>query len=317
MHPETPHILIAGAGALGSLFGGLLAGAGSRVTLFSRRKDHIEAVSRSGLQIVGEGGGQTVRLSATDTVGDIPRADIVIVLCKSTATAAICHELKPIIGHETLAVSFQNGLGNEDIMSAAWGANIVIGGLTSMGATLEEPGIVRSYATLPTLIGELGGTTSLRVESLAALLTKAKLPTTTTPDFMAAKWQKLLMNVAMSATSGLTGLTIGEVAAHPELSHIAHRAISEAAQVAEAEGVTLDDAARHEVLYGIINSGAARNKTSMRRDIEAVRPTEVAAIYGSIIARAQRHQIAAPTLEALAALMMGLEQATRKASHNA
>lgn len=313
MPPETPHILIAGAGALGSLFGGLLAEAGSRVTLFSRRKDHIEAVRRLGLRIVGEGGDRAVRVAATDSVDQIPQADIVIVLCKSTATADICQELRPVIGHEAVAVSFQNGLGNEDIMATAWGAGMVIGGLTSMGATLEEPGLVRSYATLPTLIGELDGVASERVERLATLLTTAQLPTIATSSFLAAKWQKLLMNVAMSATSGLTGLTIGEVAAHPELSHIARRAIDEAAQVAKAEGVMLDQVARHEVLDSIINSGAARNKTSMRRDIEAARPTEVGAIYGSIITRAQQYRIATPTLEALAALMRGLEQATIKA----
>lgn len=310
MPQDKPSILIAGAGALGSLFGGLLAEAGSPVTLFSRRKDHVAAVNKAGLRIVGEGGDRTVHLKATDTVSDISPADIVIVLCKSTATADLCDQLKPTMGQHTIAVSFQNGLGNEDLMAAAWGAQRVIGGLTSMGATLETPGVVRSYATLPTLIGELDGSRSARVQDLAAILGAAHLPTTVTNDFFAAKWQKLLMNVAMSATSGLTGLTIGEVAAHPELAVIARRAIDEAAQVAAAEGVRLDENARHQILNGIIQSGAARNKTSMRRDIEAARPTEVGAIYGSIAARAQQHKIPVPTLEALAALMMGLEQAT-------
>lgn len=310
MTQDTPRILIAGAGALGSLFGGLLAEAGSHVTLFSRRKDHVEAVNRAGLKIVGEGGDRFVQLAATSMAEELPQADLVIVLCKATATADLCRQLKPAIGRDTVAVSFQNGLGNEDIMAAEWGAEPVVGGLTSMGATLEHPGIVRSYGTLPTLIGERDGRLSARIEALAALLSAAHLPTTATAHFMAAKWQKLLMNVAMSATSGLTGLTIGEVAAHRELSEIARRAIAEAAQVAASEGVMLDDTARHHILDGILKSGAARNKTSMRRDIEAARPTEVDAIYGSIIARAQRNRIAVPTLEALAALMKGLEQAT-------
>ena len=64
---------------------------------------------------------------------------------------------------------------------------------------------------------------------------------------------------------------------------------------------------RYTVFDGIVGSGAARNKTSMRRDIEARRPTEVAAIYGSVIALARRHDIPTPTLDALAALVEGVE----------
>ena len=316
MPQAKPSILIAGAGALGSLFGGLLAEAGYPVTLFSRRKDHVAAVNNAGLRIVGDGGDRAVHLTATDAVNDIRPADVIVVLCKSTATEDLCRSLKPAIGPNAMAVSFQNGLGNEEIMAGTWGTQCVIGGLTSMGATLEQPGVVRSYATLPTLIGELDGSRSARVDGLADILSAAHLPTTATDQFFTAKWQKLLMNVAMSAMSGLTGLAIGEVAAHKELAIVARRAIDEAAQVAAAEGVALDYDARHAILDGILKSGAARNKTSMRRDIEAARPTEVGAIYGSIISRAKQHGIPVPTLDALAALMMGLEQATLAARRN-
>ena len=64
---------------------------------------------------------------------------------------------------------------------------------------------------------------------------------------------------------------------------------------------------------GIVGSGAARNKTSMRRDIEAGRPSEVEAIYGSVIERGRSKSVPTPTLEALAALMLGLERARDEA----
>ncbi len=45
-------ILVAGAGAVGSVVGGLLGRAGLRVTLFGRRA-HLEAVRRQGLVVEG------------------------------------------------------------------------------------------------------------------------------------------------------------------------------------------------------------------------------------------------------------------------
>ncbi|MCZ8258925.1 MAG: 2-dehydropantoate 2-reductase [Beijerinckiaceae bacterium] len=302
-------ILIAGAGALGSLFGGLLAEGGHDVTLFTRRRDHVEAVRSKGLRIIEEGASRIVAIAATDNPQDIEPPDLAIVLAKSTATQVICRQLAPSIHAGTTCISFQNGLGNEEIITAEWPTGQILGGITSMGATLETAGQVRSYGRLPSLIGALGARLSDRANSLVALFTASGLPATATDRFWEAKWQKLLMNVAMSGTSALTGLTIGGVAAMPSLAAIAGRALEEAAAVASAGGVTLAPQAQRALLDGIVSSGAARNKTSMRRDLEAGRPTEVEAIYGRIIDRAQRAGIPVPTLETLAALIEGFEHA--------
>lgn len=304
-------ILIAGAGALGSLFGGLLAEGGHTVTLFTHRRDHVEAIRQNGLQIVEDSGSRFVKVAATDDPGDAPPPDIAIVLVKATATQAACRLLARVIHAGTTCISFQNGLGNEEIIAREWPDGHVLGGLTSMGATLEAPGLVRSYGTLPTIVGERDGSMSERVRSLAALFSDCRLPTTATDRFWHAKWQKLLMNVAMSGTSALTGLTIGGVARVPALATVNDRAVDEAAAIAGAEGVILDVQARRALLDGIVRSGAARNKTSMRRDLEAGRQTEVEAIYGRMIDRARRAGIPVPTLETLAALIEGCEHALR------
>lgn len=308
---RDPHIVIAGAGAMGSLFGGLLAEAGLRVTLLARREAHVAAIRESGLRIVGEGGERRVSIGAALTVGGIAPADVIFVQSKAHATQVISESVTPLMAPGAIAVSFQNGLGNEEIMAQAMGRQAVLGGLTSLGATLEAPGVVRNYAALPTVIGEMAGGLSSRVEALAALMTAHGLPTSASADILTEKWRKLMLNVAMSATSGLTGLTIGAVAALPPLAVVARRAMDEAAAVAKACGARLSLETRYEVFDGIVTSGAAQNKTSMRRDVEAGRKSEVEAIYLSVIARGQANAVPTPTLEALAALMLGLEAARR------
>ncbi|MCO5090350.1 2-dehydropantoate 2-reductase [Bosea sp. (in: a-proteobacteria)] len=311
---KNPHVVIAGAGAMGSLFGGLLAEAGLAVSLYARRSDHIAAIRERGLLLVGVGGERRVAVHAAASVAEIAPADFVLFQCKADATHEVAQAIAPLMHRGSVAVSFQNGLGNEEIIAAALGPDVVLGGLTSLGATREAPGVVRNYASLPTIVGELTGGLSARATAFASLMSAHGIPTTATAEIMTEKWRKLMLNVAMSATSGLTGLTIGEVAGLPALAAVARRAIDEAAAVAEACGVALPPATRYAVFDTIVTSGAARNKTSMRRDIEAARPTEVEAIYMSIVARGRATGIATPTLEAFAALILGVEAAQAAAS---
>lgn len=310
---KDPHVLVAGAGAMGCLFGGLLAERGLRVTLLMRSEERARAIREQGLRIVGEGGDRSVLIDVATTPASVMPADLILVQCKAHATREVSGMIAPLMAPGAVAVSFQNGLGNEEIMAQTLGSTSILGGLTSLGATVEAPGVVRNYAALPTLIGEMSGGPSRRAEALAKLLTERGIPTQASASILTEKWRKLLLNVAMSAASGLTGLTIGGVASLPPLALIARRAMDEAAAVAQAWGVDLPPETRYRIFDDIVGSGAARNKTSMRRDIEAGRPSEVEAIYGSVIERGRSKSIPTPTLEALEALMLGLERARDEA----
>lgn len=309
---KDPHVVVAGAGAMGCLFGGLLAERGLRVTLLTRREEHVAAIRERGLLMVGEGGERRIAIAAETSALRIAPAGILLVQCKAYATRTVSADVAPLMHAGSLAVSFQNGLGNEEIMAQAFGTKFVLGGLTSLGATLEGPGVVRNYAVLPTVLGELDGGPSQRATELATLLSDHGIPTRASEEIVAEKWRKLLLNVAMSAASGLTGLTIGGVAGLPELASVARRAMDETAGVAEACGVMLSQETRYAIFDGIVASGAARNKTSMRRDIEAGRPSEVEAIYLSVIERGRARGVPTPTLDAFAALILGLEVAQSK-----
>ena len=307
---NDPHVVIAGAGALGSLVGGLLAEGGLHVTLVARSPEHVSAIRAGGLRIVGAGGDRSVPVAASTDLDAAAEADLVIVLCKAPATRALCACLAPVMKRGAAALSLQNGLGNEETIEDALGAGAVLGGLTALGARLEAPGVVRNFAALPTLIGEMSGGLSRRAERLAALLSAHGLPTRPSADIVAEKWRKLMLNVAMSATSGLTGLSIGEVARRPALAEVARRAMEETAAVAQACGVALAAEDRFALFEAIVASPAAGNVTSMRRDIEARRVSEVEAIYRSVIERGRARGVPTPTLGTLAALVEGVEAAS-------
>src|SRR5882672_3790034 len=62
---ENPKVVVVGAGAMGGLFGGLLAEGGLDVTLLDAWAEHIAAIKATGLRIVGVGGDRAIPVKAT------------------------------------------------------------------------------------------------------------------------------------------------------------------------------------------------------------------------------------------------------------
>ena len=173
MEPTKSKIAVLGAGAMGSLFGGLLAEGGLHVTLIDPWREHVEAIGANGLKMVGFGGDRMINVDAVTSADDLPLADVVFVQCKSNHSREAIEAAQGIVGPETAVISFQNGLGNEEVLAEIVGPGVVLGGLTAQGASIEAPGVVRNYAELPSWIGEMFSGNGPRATHLASLFTRA------------------------------------------------------------------------------------------------------------------------------------------------
>ena len=60
------NVAVLGAGAMGCLFGGLLAEKGLKVTLIDVWKEHIDAINKNGLKMDGYGGDRFIKINATN-----------------------------------------------------------------------------------------------------------------------------------------------------------------------------------------------------------------------------------------------------------
>ena len=58
-------VAVLGAGAMGCLFGGLLAEKGLNVILIDVWKEHVEAINKNGLKMSGHGGDRFIKVKAT------------------------------------------------------------------------------------------------------------------------------------------------------------------------------------------------------------------------------------------------------------
>jgi 2-dehydropantoate 2-reductase len=309
---DKPEVVVVGAGAMGGLFGGLLAEGGLPVTLVDAWPEHVAAIKDGGLRIVGVGGDRRIKVNATTDAGSVARADVVLVQCKAYANEAAARSIAHLFAadRKAVAISFQNGLGNEERLGAIIGAGNVMAGLTSQAGLVEAPGVVRNFGNLPTHIGEKAGGISERATAIAAAFTRHNLPVTPSANIMRDKWKKLLGNVALGAISAVTDMRSFEIMAVPELRETALRALDEAARVAAAEGHDLDVKEAREVLMKLVDTtggGTGASKSSMREDIIRRRQTEIDTIHGAVAALGRKHAVATPTIDTLVALVKGLQ----------
>ena len=308
MVEEKKRVTIMGAGGMGALFGAILADGGLDVVLVDTDREHIDAINRDGLKIQGFGGDRRHYLCATTDAGKIERADIVLFQCKAHGTRAAAEAARRLIDDGAVAISFQNGLGNEEILADVLGEANVLGGLTTMAGCKHGPGVIQDFSRTPSWIGEMSGGVSERAQSIAAALSDAGLETSASDNIVKDIWKKLLGNIAMSAVSGITNLTSAEALAVPELKRTSIEALDEALAVAAAAGIEIDrDAALSGLETISVKGGTGDNKSSLCVDLLNGRPTEVDVIYGSVIEKGETLGIPTPTLNVLASLVKGLE----------
>lgn len=303
-------ICVVGAGALGCVIGAALTEAGSEVWLINRSKVHVDAMNTSGLKVVGPDGERTVAVRAAISCNGIEAVDLVIVLVKSFDTRQAITDAGAIIGKGTIVLSLQNGLGHEDILAEVVGRRRVLAGKTYVGGMLLGPGrIVAGIEGKHTYIGELDGNRSERAIAVADEFNRAGVATTVSTNIVGVTWDKLLVNVATGALSGITRLSYGALYQVPEVKATALAAVAEAMAVARAGGVTLDCTDPEQAWLRAADGLPAEFKSSMLQSLEKGSPTEIDFINGSVVRWGERYGVPTPVNAALVACIKGIERA--------
>lgn len=302
-------ICILGAGALGCAIGGVLTEAGNEVWLINRNADQVEAMNRRGLILRDGGVDRTVVVRAATTAAPVGVVELVIVLVKSFHTRAAMSAATSLIGTGTAVLSLQNGLGHEDILAEIVGRDRVLAGKTYAGGSQLAPGhVLIGTRGKDTHIGELDGTVSERVQRIAQVFNAAGLETFVSDNILGTMWDKLLINVATGALSGITRLSYGELYQQPELEACGVAAVAEAIAVAEASGIRLSISDPREAW---LKAGAGlpyEFKTSMLQSLEKGSVTEIDFVNGSVVRWGQRCGVPTPVNQTLVACLKGVER---------
>jgi len=329
--PEPAHVVVMGAGAVGSLVGGLLALAGHRVTLIARRA-HCEAVQQQGLCLrVGEGE-RRVRgsLSAVETPAAVGLpADLVILAVKSFDTDAALAALQPLVEPATAILSLQNGVANEPRIVDAFPGHTILAGAICAYVEFSRPGEI-VWADDQ---GGLAGALVHGEEREARRIWERILPCTglearyCDPDgagctamWQRVKWSKLMLNLAFNALNGVTGLATPAILAHPRYGSLAVRALQEGFRVmrrlaigpVDLPGYPVTQMARLAELPVTVvrrllawkTAAQASGASSMRQDLLRGRAaTEIDAINGAVVRAGASCGVSTPANQELCAMV--------------
>jgi 2-dehydropantoate 2-reductase len=319
-------ILIAGAGALGSVFGAFLRRAGDEVTLLGRAA-HIEAIARHGLCIDGLWGEHVVRgfTVATDAAALQGSFDAILLPVKSYDTAAMAAAVAPRLADDGVMISLQNGLGNVETVEGIVGAPRALGARVIFGATIPASGQARvTVFADPTAIGSLApGRHPARdraAREWAARLDAAGVPAVYTDALPALLWAKVFYNAALNPLGALLDLHYGALPEHPASRSLMDAVIEEAFAVASAEGVSLPwptAAAYREEFYGRLVPATYHHRSSMLQDLCHQRRTEIDAINGAVWQRGAALQIETPINAVLTRLVRAVEDKGKPDGNNA
>jgi 2-dehydropantoate 2-reductase len=307
---EHWRIAIVGPGALGCLYGGLLALAGHDVRMLGRRQAQVDVLNERGLMV--ERDGEVGRASVTAGVDPaaLGPVDLAIVLVKATDTIEAALALPALLAPDAPALSLQNGLGNVEALTEVLGAERVLAGVSAQGATTLDIGHVRHAGFGPTSLAEAVGGLSERAERIADLIDRAHIPTRAYPDPAPLIWGKLIANVAINPLGALLRCQNGDTVERPSARRLFYELANEAGAVAAMLRVELpfDDPAAHAENVARVT---AKNRNSMLQDIENGRRTEIDAINGAVARLGLQHGVQTPANRRIAQLIRALEEGYR------
>jgi 2-dehydropantoate 2-reductase len=208
-------IAVVGSGALGLFYGALLQRAGNDVRFLMRRD--LEAVSRGGLAVTSPTGDFKLdRVQAFARPEEMGEVDLVLVGLKTFDNDRLVPLCRPLMqGGSAAILTLQNGLGNEELLAGAFGAERVLGGVAFLGANRGEPGTVHHLGKGHIRLGEYRGGRSARAEELAALFVRAGVRCEAVADLARARWEKLVWNIPFNGLCALTLQTTDRLLAHP------------------------------------------------------------------------------------------------------
>jgi 2-dehydropantoate 2-reductase len=293
----SPRIAVIGSGAVGCYYAGRLAQHEGEVH-FLMRSD-LEQVKKGGLQIISPLGDAHVRpVNAYASTQEIGPCDLVIIALKATANSVLPELIRPLLKENTMLLTLQNGLGNEEFLAGHFGAGRVLGGLCFVCINRTAPGVIRHIAQGQISLGEFSGAASQRTHDVAAMFRRAGVEVLVTDSLVEARWRKLVWNIPFN------GLSI--VAGGIDTETILNRAPLEMlTRDLMREIITTANALGHAIPMEFIEEMIRRTRTMSRYrpssliDFLEGREVEVEPIWGEPLRRAREAGLTMPRLEVL------------------
>ncbi len=278
MKNSRPPLLILGTGAMACLFAARLRAAGHRVKMLGSWREGLEALESDGVRLLDTDGQEyKYRVQVTNDPGEWAGTELALVLVKSYQTARAARQLAECLAEQGVALTLQNGLYNKAILTQELGADRVALGVTTLGATLIEPGFVRAGGHGIISLGE-----HPRILQMYSLLKSAGFDVNIVSDTDSLVWGKLVVNAAINPLTALLKVPNGYLLERVETRQLMKTLTDEAVRVAQIQGIRLPFENPVEYVEHVAGRTAS-NYSSMLRDVMRGSLTEIDSINGAVV----------------------------------
>ncbi|MDH2431413.1 2-dehydropantoate 2-reductase [Pokkaliibacter sp. MBI-7] len=305
MTRNITRVCIAGAGAIGCALAARLASVPGLSLSMLARGDTLTAIAAGGVHLTDlDGEHQGWPQVSADPAGLGPQ-QLIFICTKAQALPAILRTLQPAIAADTVVVPIVNGvpwwyfkgLGHSDEASRLQSIDPlgelerllpeqhVLGAVTFMTAQTQRPG--RVISTNPHLItlGEINNQPSERLEQVRQLIAAAGIEARATDSIRDPLWTKIIANLTSNPLSVVSGATLEQLYADPQLAPLVRAILDETLLTAAAYGARIRF---NPPTFMQLGAGMGAVKTSMLQDYEAGRPLELATIGEAVVELAER-----------------------------
>ena len=273
---------VLGTGALGGLYGGLLAQAGFDVH-FLVRSDY-EHILQHGLKVdTPLGNFHLTHPQVYHQVGAMPQVDVVLVCWKTTQNQYLREALTHLCRPDTIVLVLQNGWDVERETAEVVGEHQVLGGCCFLCSNKVGPGHIHHLDYGRIVFGEtssvLGGAITPRMQRIASEFQTARMDIQPAEDLRAVRWRKLMWNIPYNGLSVVLDADTSQLMNHPQTAMLAEELMIEVRQSASACGKEIEEAHITKMLSD--TRKMVPYASSMLVDYRMQRPMEVEAIFGN------------------------------------
>ncbi len=288
-------VAVVGPGAMGCLFAARLANQGTDVTLVDYKPERADVLRETGVTIQAKEGAYHARPRiALEAPSD---TDLAIVFVKAYDTAGLKN-----LPRRAAVLTLQNGFGNVERLCTLVCSGNVCAGITSEAATLEGVGRVRHSAAGQTVFGSWP---SCPVKTAEEVLDKAGFAVQITDSPGQTLWEKVAISAAINTLTAILNVPNGDLLKINDIRQLMRDLVVEAVKVAATEG--------YRFQYSLVERAeeicetTKDNISSMLQDVRAAKRTEIDAITGEILERAQTAALPIPRSRVIYQLVKGLE----------
>ncbi|WP_311316571.1 2-dehydropantoate 2-reductase [Peribacillus simplex] len=303
----TLNIVIIGAGALGSYFGGRLQQAGQHVQ-YLVRKNRAKQLKENGISITSPHGNyQFNDLHITENVNDIEKVDLVILAVKGQHLQGTLTDLKVLVEKGAKVLPLLNGLEHISILQDELGDEAVLGGSAFIIATLDEKGhVIHSNDNHDLIYGPLHPSQKKICDEFEQAAGSAIMKAGRTENILIRMWIKYMFITAFSGVTTASNLPIGTIRRFPETNGLLEKVLVEMKELANAHGVGISVENIAQALENM--AGLPDESTSsMHQDRRKGLTLEVEHLQGGALRLADKAGLRLPVIGTLYALIKPFE----------